>query len=65
MEYKPLTKAKLIELIKHAPDDAVINIDYKGKGYTANVDVFCELGAGAANQRNIIFLEAKKPHYIK
>jgi hypothetical protein len=65
LNYEALTKAKLIELMKDAPDNAVINIMYKEKGYTANIEVFCELGAGATNQRNIIFLDAKKPSYLK
>jgi hypothetical protein len=65
LDYEALTKGKLIELMKDAPNDTVINIMYKEKGYTANIEVLCELGAGATNQRNIIFLDAKKPSYLK
>ncbi|MGE6717844.1 hypothetical protein ACQKGD_10770 [Peribacillus frigoritolerans] len=64
MSYKPLTKAELIKQIEDAPDNAVINIMHEDKGYTANIEVFCELGAGATNSRNTIFLDAKKPHYL-
>lgn len=65
MSYEPLTKRKLMDLIKDAPDSAVINMMYEDRGYTANIEVFCELGAGATNSKNIIFLDAKKPKYLK
>ena len=65
MSYSPLTKERLIEMMKGAPNHAVINIMYKDKGYTANIEVSLDLNNGATNQRNIIFLDAEKPNYLE
>jgi len=65
MSYAPLTKERLIEKMKGVPNHAVINIMYKDKGYTANIEVSLDLNNGATNQRNIIFLDAEKPNYLE
>ena len=65
MSYSPLTKEQLIEMMKDAPNHAVINIMYNDKGYTANIEVSLDLNNGATNQRNIIFLDAEKPNYLE
>jgi len=65
MSYSPITKEKLISLMKDAPNHAVINIMYNDKGYTANIEVSLDLHNGATGQRNIIFLDAEKPNYLE
>ena len=65
MSYSPLTKERLIEMMKGAPNHAVINIMYNDKGYTANIEVSLDLNNGASGQRNIVFLDAGKPRYLK
>jgi len=65
VSYEHLTKKRLIEMMKDAPNHAVINIMYKDKGYTANIEVSLDLHNGATGQRNIIFLDAEKPNYLE
>jgi len=65
MSYSPLTKERLIEMMKGAPNHAVINIMYNDKGYTANIEVSLDLNNGASGQRNIVFLDAEKPNYLE
>ena len=65
MSYAPVTKEQLIEMMKDAPNHAVINIMYKDNGYTANIEVSLDLHNGATGERNIIFIEAEKPNYLE
>ena len=63
--YEPLTKEQLIEMMKDAPNNAAINIMYKDKGCIANIEVLLDLNNGATGQRNIVFLNVGKPHYLE
>jgi hypothetical protein len=56
---EPMTKGKLIELLKDVPDDVLINVLNREGEYTANIDVWFE----DLETRQFVTLEGKEPFW--